>query len=76
LKEEKKEMDRTHVESLAKKAGLENRTKTVVWSGRIESLIKFADLVAKEEAENCAAIADPVAPSGVADLIRFRYGLS
>jgi len=68
-------MDRAHVEALAKKAGLENRTKTVVWSGRIESLIKFANLVAKEEAENCAEIADPIAPWGVADLIRFKHGL-
>lgn len=68
-------MTREDVEALAQKAGLENRAKTVVWSGRIESLIRFAELVAQEEAKDCAAIASPIS-LGIADLIRFKHGLS
>ena len=46
-------MEKTQVELLAQEAGLEKRAKTVIWTGRIESLISFAERVAQEEAKDC-----------------------
>jgi hypothetical protein len=68
-------MEKTQVELLAKEAGLEKRAKTVIWSGRIESLISFAERVAQEEAKDCEEIVRPISPA-IADLIRFKHGLS
>ena len=64
------------ISELAMAHGFKRKPKTVVWSGKTKDLVALIESVRRETAEQCAAMADPIAPLGVADLIRHVYDLN
>jgi hypothetical protein len=64
------------ISELAMAHGFKRKPRTVVWSGKTKDLAALIESVRRETAEQCAAMADPVAPWGVADLIRHVYDLN